>query len=424
MIETLVSYLFLLINLVVCILSYTILTKEKFIFKKNVFFIIPLMALVILIIRYFNNIYLNLITNIIIILVGLVIFYKIPFIKSLYYSLIMMLVSLFCDAIISMIISNKYLIDFLNFQYNFYFRSLLIIPVCTIYLLFLSIPKIKIIINLFYDKYISKIIFRKINILYFSLIILLCSLFFCFNAYNKVDRFGHFIVILGIFSFILIFIFTLYLLYREYQIKLLNKNIINENKYIKFISEQEEEFKHNLINNLLGIKTVANKKTSKLIDDLLVNYKHDYKNLSNINDLPNGIQSIIYRKAYDENIENLNLIVDNLIEKELYDILNPKKYNHLCTSIGILFDNALEAVKDIKNKIIEINFFEDEQNLYIILKNSFSNVIDLENIGKKNYSTKEKGHGIGLNYLLKLKTIVIKNEIINDMFISKLIIKK
>ena len=69
---------------------------------------------------------------------------------------------------------------------------------------------------------------------------------------------------------------TLYLLYKEYQIKLLNKNIIEENKYIKEVAKQEEEFKHNLVNNLLGIKTVGNKKVNNLIEYSYFFYKKDF----------------------------------------------------------------------------------------------------------------------------------------------------
>ena len=219
-------------------------------------------------------------------------------------------------------------------------------------------------------------------------------------------------------------VISLILLYKEYQTKVLNKNIVDENKYMKDIARQEKEFKHNLINNLLGIKTVASKKVNQLIDELISEYKTDYKNILNINDLPDGILSIIYRKAYEENIDNLNLAVDNKIKKDLIDMLSPKNYNKFCTSIGILFDNALDAVKSCKEKIIEINFLEDEEYIYYIQKNSFNNVIDLERTGTIEYTTKKSGHGIGLNYVKNLKTIETKNEVINNMFITKIKVKK
>lgn len=219
-------------------------------------------------------------------------------------------------------------------------------------------------------------------------------------------------------------ILSLILLYKEYQTKVLNKNIVDENKYIKDIAKQDEEFKHNLINNLLSIKTVASKKVNQLIDGLISEYKTDYKNILNINDLPDGILSIIYRKAYEENIDNLNLAVDNKIKKDLIDMLSPKNYNKFCTSIGILFDNALDAVKSCKEKVIEISFLEDDECIYYIQKNSFTNVIDLEQTGTKEYTTKKSGHGIGLNYVKNLKDIETKNEVINNMFITKLKIKK
>ena len=247
---------------------------------------------------------------------------------------------------------------------------------------------------------------------------------FWLNAYKQIPRLHHIYIVIGIIIFVFSFVVALYLIYEEYQTRILNKNIVNENKYMKDIARQEKEFKHNLINNLLGIKTVASKKVNQLIDELISEYRTDYKNILNINDLPDGVLSIIYRKAYEENIDNLNLAVDNKIKKDLIDMLSPKNYNKFCTSIGILFDNALDAVKSCKEKIIEINFLEDEEYIYYIQKNSFNNIIDLERTGTKEYTTKKSGHGIGLNYVKNLKNIETKNIVINNMFITKVKVKK
>lgn len=422
MIKFIVSYFLVIINFLVCTLLYKIITSDKiYINIKNILLII-FFSFISLIISYLNSVILNIASNIFFILFLIKIFYKINIKKSFYYSIIISIIFLFSDALVSIIINNNYLLNFELFIKNYFLRSLLIIPVCIISILFCNIPIIKKNINLFYEKLISK--YNKNVRLYVLLVITIIMLSFCLNAYNRVDRFNHSITILGIFCFTLIFIFTLYLLYHEYQIEQCNKKIIEENNYIKSIAKKDEEFKHNLINNLLGIKTVSNSKTNKLIDELISDYQKDYKNITNINDLPNGVQSIIYRKAYEDVIEGLNLIVTNNIKNELYDLISPKKYNNLCTAIGILFDNALEAVKNTPEKIIEINFCEDVQKIYFVIKNTFSNVMDLEETGKKNFTTKKTGHGIGLNYLKNLKTLELENKIINDIFIIKLSIKK
>jgi len=424
MMEVIISFVFLLMNLLTCILSYRIITKEKIMFNKKNIFLLLIFTIISVVIRYLNNILINLITNIYFIYKLIKIYFNTTGKKSIYFSIILSIILVFSDAFCSMIIKSKYLVNFTIYLEKTIFRAFLIVPMCLIAIIFCSLPFVKIMINIFYDKFINKIKLNKKTLLFLSLFIIIFFLLFCLNAYNEVDKFGHSIIILGLISFTMLFVAVLYFMYNEYQINLVNRKIIEENNYIKSIAKQDEEFKHNLVNNLLGIKTIANKKTSKLIEELINDYQQEYKNITNINDLPNGIQSIIYRKAYEENIEDLNLIVDNLIKKELYDLLNPKKYNHLCTSIGILFDNALEAVKNNNEKIIEINFSEDEDNIYVVLKNPFTNFIDLEEIGKRNVTSKLKGHGIGVNYISRLKTLKLKNEIINNMFVSKIIVKK
>lgn len=424
MIEYIITYISLISNLVSSLISYKILTKDKINinFKNSITMLF--LTYVSLIIRYYNNGMLTLLSNSLFIYIILRLFYKISNSKAIYYDVFITIICLFSDVLISFIISTSYLLNVELLQSNYLLRAMLNIPLLFIIILISVLPFVKKSIGNLYEKYISKIKFNKLTFLFFSAIFSIIIIAFCLNYYNEVNKVGHAIVILGIISFTLLFFCILYSMYSEFQINQCNKQIIEENNYIKYIAKQDEEFKHNLVNNLLGIKTVSNKKTGNLIDELINEYQQEYKNITNINDLPNGIQSIIYRKAYEEELEDLNLLVNNEINEDLYYLLTPKKYNNLCTSIGILFDNALEAVKNSKEKVIEINFSQDKENIYLILKNSFSNFIDLEEIGKRNITTKIKGHGIGVNYVKKLKTLELKNEIINNMFISKIIIKK
>ena len=422
MIEYAVTFVTYFLNFLVNGCVYLILNSKKIKFNKSFIILALLFSIILNILGEIKNPTLTIVMNIIFIIILLKQLTKEKFKKYIYYALVIYLIILICDALMSILISNTILTNFPRLLEMKYLRSILTIPVLVLELLVSKVIKKP--IRLFYEKYIDKQKISKLKILYLLIMISFVVILFCLNAYNKVSKQGHIVTIIVILIFILLIMMLLYLLYKEYQINLVNKRIIEENNYIKEIAKQDEEFKHNLINNLLGIKTIANKKVNRLIDELINDYQQDYKNITNINDLPNGVQSIIYRKAYEENIDDLNLVVDNSIEKELYDILNPKMYNNLCTSIGILFDNALQAVKCNDEKIIEINFLEDNDNIYFVLKNSFSNFIDLEEIGKRNFSTKITGNGIGVSYITNLKTLVIKNEIINNMYVSKLIMKK
>lgn len=422
--DTLSAFITIFFSYFTYIIMYKILTNENIKLNlSNVGFIV-LASVLSLEINYLNNVFFSLFYTLIIIFIELKICFKNSIKKTIYYSLMLIFITLISDAITSHLIDFKNITNFQNFRKNIVLRTLVSLPVIITSIIICMVPFIKKIINLFFEKYFDKLKLNKESLLWMTILISTTLIIFAFNGYNRPNKMSFIISSTYILIFVIMLILSLILLYKEYQTKVLNKNIVDENKYMKDIARQEKEFKHNLINNLLGIKTIASKKVNKLIDELISEYKTDYKNILNINDLPNGILSIIYRKAYEENIENLNLAVDNKIKKDLIDMLSPKNYNKFCTSIGILFDNALDAVKSCKEKIIEINFLEDEEYIYYIQKNSFNNVIDLERTGTKEYTTKKSGHGIGLNYVKNLKNIETKNEVINNMFITKLKVKK
>lgn len=402
------------------VIMYKIIIKDKEKLDFHNIMILLILSFLYFLINKLDLIFINIFFSILIVLLVLILFYDIPFKKAIYFSLVFSLISLFFDAFISIIINSNDLNYVLNSRI---FRSLLTLPVIILDLIFITIPFVQRALNNFYEKVINKISITKSFALKIFIATGLTLLIFWFNGYNRLGK-NYLISFIYLIVFIFLITIVLNLIYKEYQTKILNQRIVDENKYMKDIARQEKEFKHNLINNLLGIKTVASKKVNQLIDELISEYKTDYKNILNINDLPDGVLSIIYRKAYEENIDNLNLAVDNKIKKDLIDMLSPKNYNKFCTSIGILFDNALDAVKSCKEKIIEINFLEDEEYIYYIQKNSFTNVIDLEQTGTKEYTTKKNGHGIGLSYLNNLKNIETKNTVINNMFITKMKIKK
>mgnify|MGYP005758802641 CR=1 FL=1 len=67
-------------------------------------------------------------------------------------------------------------------------------------------------------------------------------------------------------------------------------------------------------------------------------------------------------------------------------------------TLGILLDNAIEAVCQKEEKQIWLEFIENEEDVYISIKNEASNLSTSEvmNIFDKDYSTKGTGRGIGL----------------------------
>ena len=96
----------------------------------------------------------------------------------------------------------------------------------------------------------------------------------------------------------------------------------------------------------------------------------------------------------------------------------PSKMNYdICRIIGIILDNAIEATIKLneENKEILISMYIDEYFI-IEISNRFIGEIDINKIFNKGYTTKEKGHGYGLNLLRK---IVNENDnIINEVKVT------
>lgn len=348
--------------------------------------------------------------------------YKLDIIKTLYYSIVMWIAALVADAIVSVIFLTKNFAVYIEFIKQINFRTILALPVIIIEIFICML--IKNIVVSFYDKYIVKIKYNMQLIVTILSLIYMMFWMFSINAFKVINAQMRFIIFLITLMIIIMVILILYYMYKSFSVNECNNKIIQESDFIKKVASKDKIFKHNIINNLMGIETIANKKSKVLINDLIKKYTKDYKIISNINDVPNGLQGIIYQKTFERNYSNLNLVVENNISKEIYGILKASKYNLFCETFGILLDNALEAVKELDEKVINIIFDENENNIVVTLSNNFSNIIDFDNIGKTGYTSKKFGHGLGLVFILNKKDINILSNIINIIFYTIFEIKK
>jgi len=174
----------------------------------------------------------------------------------------------------------------------------------------------------------------------------------------------------------------------------------------------------------LGIKSVSNEKTVKLIDDLIQSFNSKFCVPKDINTIPKGINGIIYEKFYTSSNKGLNLAIENSIYSDLLDVLKPKTFNNLCEILGVVVDNAIEASSSGTEKAILIDFAEDKNTININISNTFNSELDIDMLGEKNYSTKGTSRGIGLFSILRKKDIKVKSRIINNLYQTNLIIKK
>jgi len=148
--------------------------------------------------------------------------------------------------------------------------------------------------------------------------------------------------------------------------------------------------------------------------------------LKNVDKLPKGLKSLIYYKLshISEEVKTMMEVEGDL---ERFNEMPAKKSRDVLKIIGVLIDNAIEAVEKEKEKYIDISFELEEDEFIMEMYNTCSSEIDENKIMEEGYSTKGKGRGYGLSLV---KDIIKKEEdysldidIINGQFRTILTVK-
>lgn len=277
------------------------------------------------------------------------------------------------------------------------------------------------IIRYLFQKLINFFIENKpiANLIYIIFVLIVILSIFYIEDFTQPNSFRLLISLFIIFLLLIIFIIKLKL--QEEMLKVTNKKLMDYNSnYGKFLDEYKI-YKHNINHKLSNIKSVGSKKVNALIDDIL-NEETPFNIRNNeIYNVPNGIKGIVAEKLYNK---NYNIVINNKIKNDPFIKLSPRAFNSLSECIGISLDNAIEASEKTKIPCIIIYLYEDRENLYIKVGNSFCNNIDLDEIGNKYYSTKNRGSGLGLFSIARNKLVKEQISIINNIYYIELQIKK
>ena len=205
------------------------------------------------------------------------------------------------------------------------------------------------------------------------------------------------------------------------MLKISNKKLIDYNdNYGKFLDEYKI-YKHNINHKLSAMKAYGNKKINALIDDLLEEETSFSIKNNELYNVPNGIKGIVAGKLYNK---GYHVIIDNKIKKDPFITLDAKSFNSISECIGIALDNAIEASEETEEPIIIMDLYEDKENIYLKIGNNYCNSIDLDNIGSKYYSTKNRGSGLGLFSIKRNNLVKESIKIINNFYYIELQIKK
>ncbi|MDO5002682.1 MAG: GHKL domain-containing protein [bacterium] len=282
-------------------------------------------------------------------------------------------------------------------------------------------------------KFISKIEHRKgyNYIVFFVLLIMAMSIILYTVAINyKVDNMFYVSFLLPLLFFSLIII----LVNEEYNYNKLYTEYDNLFTYVKVFEdwiENEQLIRHEYKNQLAVLRCMTKEKKVKYKIDSIISetINIDDNMVNQLKNLPNGgFKGLLYYKIIVAKNNNIKLEIN--IGNEYNEVLNKlsdDKLKVLSNIIGIYLDNAIEASKETKRKIVSIEIYEYDSTANIIISNTFNTKLDISKRNEKGYSTKGTGRGNGLYFANKLLTknswICEQQDIIDGFYIERIRIK-
>lgn len=414
-----ITYLSAILNMYVLVITFKNIAHSIHNLSSKDYFLISVFSFFVTINNLYNLLYIKAIITIIITTILYFIIFRYDKNYTIFYSLIISIVSLILDFALSIFatifVKNIFLLNYASIQ-KFLFS---ILYAFALYFFFKIKPIIKII-----NKF--KINYNLANYFFcFSITIIVINLLHALYTLDFTD-YKYYILTFIFITILIIFNYGFYsVLYETKLLKLRNgfleQNMNNSKKSL----DDYKLLKHNLINDLMILKNIQLDSKNEYINNIISKYSNQSSWINNLGNIPSGIQGIIYSKLKLINDKEVSLFIDNKLKEEF---LNNKsqEYFDFCEAFSICLDNAIEAVNDSNNKVIYFNLYSKKKHEFQFdIINSFSNSINIDKLGRKNYSTKNRSSGLGLNYLFKKKTnIKIKISVIDDLFQTSIFVKE
>ncbi len=331
------------------------------------------------------------------------------------------------EIILSIILVPTGIVNLETFDHNIVYKSLFSVATVLLPYLLVCNTKVKNLIN------------KIVNVLdkpILTTIVMVSSLLFAFAmVYEFVSGFSSEVYIDNLVLIVFFILLISLIIYNRFVI---NREVKKTEELLELISKYEKKndeyraYKHELLNNLLALKSIKNKNTKEFddsLDELISLYNNKSSGIKNIYKLPSGLKGIVYYKLNDieEDKYNVNVNISKQVNINLEEV-DHKEYMSLCKIMGIVLDNAIEAMKKSEEKILNIDVYKEKDNVVIEVDNTFDkNITDISKIYNKNYSTKGKNRGLGLylaNLLLKnSKYLHMEQKIIDEYFNTKIYVK-
>lgn len=341
--------------------------------------------------------------------------------KTFYYLFVVWAYGIIIDLVLILILTIlSFMLGFTIYSnHNSTITEILSILIAITFLLISHSSKVKRITDYIYLKTVN-IKYLNLSLVVFAVFTLITAILMLFNIGNlDVNLLLTLILVLLIIVLVLLVKFKID---KEENFKYLQTLKENNDFYIK-MDDENRLFKHNLMAKLLSIKSVSNEKTMLLIEDMITSFNKNMDFSKHIKVIPYGLNGIIYQKLYSY-LKELDIKVFNDIHYDIFDVLKPRRYNVFVEKIVIAIDNAIESCLNSLDKALLINIFEEDDALCVEIKNTFSNDLNIDELGNRNYSTKGKNHGLGLFSALRNNEATMEVKVINNLFIAKIIAKK
>ena len=206
--------------------------------------------------------------------------------------------------------------------------------------------------------------------------------------------------------------------------------------YVDEIEQQSVEirqFKHDYQNIMLSLEGYIRDKEYEELESFF--YKEVLKTsealdekelrLSDIKYIKNKeVKSILIAKI--QKAFSLNIEIEFVAREEIERI--PMESIALIRIIGILLDNAIEAVQEIEGGKILVSLLKKEQDIHLYVQNTYNgDGVDMNAIYQKGYSSKGKNRGMGLvnlsEFTRKYDNLFLITEVQGNQFIQIVIIE-
>ena len=347
--------------------------------------------------------------------------FDIKFDKALIYSVVS-LAYLFIGELLTGI-----LFSILPVDYNYVFYNIIGKTIGSIIVFLFTIPvmhirPIKTFVNNLSVKYenLSVLIFLVIGI----------GSFWYMNSHAINDSFEFLINLFVLFLF-----FLMAILYFKENMK--SKEMSDKyNELLSTVDTFEKELItkrkiiHDFKNQLIVINGYADnpEKLKAYLSEIIKDQRNipNSKLLLNVEKLPSGLKGLIYYKFsnLDSNI-NVSIDIKNSLKK--YESISPKLNKDCLKILGVFIDNAIEAVKNEKEKYINLEFIKQKEQIIITVRNTCTFRVNIKDLTKNGFTTKGKNHGYGLSLVSDIvrkdDSLDIKFECDDDIFSATLVIR-